>query len=134
VAPIDEDALTYRWSFESKPVDSYPVIDTTDPVHPSFLADLAGTYVVRLIVNDSLVDSAPDTVEITTGCTGDDISISNTTIPFGITACTATSSITVGPNVLLQPGAELWLDASWVSLEGGVTVETGAILQVGITP
>ena len=127
----DEDPLTYRWSFESVPPESFPELDTTDPVHPSFVADEAGTYVVRLIVNDSMIDSAPDTVEITAGCSGDVVTISDTTIPFGITECTATSSITIGPNVLVVSGGELWLHAPEVSLGGGVTVELGATLHAG---
>lgn len=131
---VDEDTLTYRWSFESLPVDSFTELDTTDPVHPGFVTDEAGTYVVRLIVNDSTVDSAPDTVEITAGCRGAVISISNTTIPFGVTECIATTSITVGPNVLVEPGAELWLLAPALSLTESVTVALGATLYMGPIP
>src|SRR5439155_11223744 len=38
-----------------------------DPVasRPTFVPDLAGTYVVQLIVNDGALDSAPDTAAIT---------------------------------------------------------------------
>lgn len=38
------------------------MLDTTDPVHPSFMVDVVGTYVVQLIVNDGTVDSGPNTV------------------------------------------------------------------------
>ncbi len=62
----DGDPLSYNWSLISVPTGSSAVLDTTDPVHPSFVADAAGSYVARLVVNDALLDSAPDTVIITT--------------------------------------------------------------------
>jgi hypothetical protein len=130
----DGDPLTYRWSFKSLPAESYPELDTTDPVHPSFVADVAGIYVARLIVNDSLVDSAPETVVITAGCVGTVLTISNTTIPVGITECTATSSITIGSNVLVISGGELLLDAPEVRIIENVTVELGATLNIGPIP
>ena len=36
---------------------------------PTFVADVAGTYIVQLIVNDGAVDSDPDTVVISTANT-----------------------------------------------------------------
>ena len=131
---VDEDPLTFHWSFVSLPAASNAVLDATDPVYPEFIADEAGAYVVRLIVNDSTEDSAPDTVEITainsTGCSGDVVTISNITIPIGITECIATTSITLGPDVVVVPGAELRLYSPSVSLGEGVTVEMGAVLLV----
>ena len=38
---------------------------TQRSVTPSFVADVAGTFVVRLVVNDTIVDSAPDNVTVT---------------------------------------------------------------------
>jgi hypothetical protein len=64
---VDGDPLTFSWSFSSVPAGSTAALDTADPVHPTFLVDVAGTYVVQLIVNDNNADSAPDTVDITTG-------------------------------------------------------------------
>ena len=60
--------------------------------------------------------------------------ISNTTVALGITECIATTSITVGPNVLVVNGAELWLDAPEIRIGGGVVVELGATLQAGSIP
>jgi len=34
-------------------------------VNPTFVADVTGTYVIQLIVNDGTVDSGTDTVTIT---------------------------------------------------------------------
>jgi len=63
---VDRDALTYSWSFRSVPTGSTAVLETTDPVHPTFVVDLHGTYVAQLIVNDGLLDSLPDSVSIST--------------------------------------------------------------------
>src|ERR1700722_1876628 len=64
---VDGDRLTYRWSLLSVPTGSNAVLSNTKSVKPTFLADLAGTYVAQLIVNDGWVSSPPDTVTITTG-------------------------------------------------------------------
>jgi len=62
----DGDRLTYQWSLISKPTGSgaYLVAPTSDK--PSFLADLEGNYIIKLIVNDGEVDSQPAYVTIST--------------------------------------------------------------------
>ncbi len=60
------DSLTYNWSFVSKPNGSDATLSSTGIVNPSFEVDLAGNYTVQLIVNDGTVNSAPDTVTIST--------------------------------------------------------------------
>jgi hypothetical protein len=131
---LDDDALTYHWSFESLPAGSSAVIDFTDPIYPEFIADESGTYLALLIVNDGMVDSAPDSVEITAGCSGDVVSVSNTTAPLGLTEYIASTSVTVGPNVLVVPGAILMLYAPDVGIRNEVTVELGAAFGVGSVP
>ena len=59
------DLLTYSWAFTSKPAGSGAVLSSATVVNPMFTADLAGSYVLNLIVNDGKVDSAPSTVTIT---------------------------------------------------------------------
>ena len=59
------DPLTYSWSLTSTPTGSGAVLSSPTSVSPTFTADLAGDYVVQLIVNDGTVDSAPKTVTIT---------------------------------------------------------------------
>ena len=59
------DMLTYTWSFESIPDNSTAVLSDTNLVSPTFVADLPGSYVIQLIVNDGLKDSVADTVLIT---------------------------------------------------------------------
>ena len=52
------DTLTYIWSFASKPTGSTAALSSTSALSPTFTADLAGTYVVNLIVNDGKVNSS----------------------------------------------------------------------------
>ena len=57
--------LTYSWSFISKPSGSAAVLSNATTATPTFTADLAGAYVVQLVVNDGTSDSTPDEVVIT---------------------------------------------------------------------
>lgn len=58
--------LTYLWSFLGVPGGSAAALSDPTIVNPTFTPDVAGTYVVQLVVNDGASDSAPDTVNITT--------------------------------------------------------------------
>ena len=60
----DSDTLTYKWSIQSKPENSTTTLSTTNSSHPTFRADVDGSYVIKLIVNDGTVDSSPTTVTI----------------------------------------------------------------------
>jgi len=60
----DGDTLSYAWSFSSRPSGSLAVFDDATSVSPSFTADLAGSYVAGLIVNDGAEESASATVSI----------------------------------------------------------------------
>jgi hypothetical protein len=62
-------ALTFRWSFPTRPPGSAATLSDPSAVQPTFVADRGGTYTVQLIVNDGKVDSAPDSVAITTSNT-----------------------------------------------------------------
>ncbi len=71
--------LDYAWSFFSLPVGSLAVLTGDDTSTPSFTADVAGTYVVQLVVTDEGgLSSDPDQVEISsdnlapTAAAGDD--------------------------------------------------------------
>jgi hypothetical protein len=67
------DPLTYKWSFVYKPANSAAELSAPSTVNPTFLPDLAGTYVVSLIVNDGQVDSDPNTLSITVVVSADPI-------------------------------------------------------------
>jgi hypothetical protein len=63
---VDGDRLTYQWTFVTVPTGSTAKLSSPTIVMPTFVADLAGDYVVRLLVNDGKVNSTQDTVTITT--------------------------------------------------------------------
>lgn len=65
----DGDTLTYNWSFTSRPIGSNAAFSDSTVVNPTFTADVDGTYVISLVVNDGTVDGAPDTVTITASLT-----------------------------------------------------------------
>jgi len=63
---VDGDPLTFSWSLISRPAGSAAILFAATTVSPSFLVDVSGDYVAQLIVNDGLVDSVADTVDIST--------------------------------------------------------------------
>lgn len=58
-------ALTFNWSFVLRPDGSLAVLSDPASPTPTFVPDLAGAYVVQLIVSDGAADSQPDTASIT---------------------------------------------------------------------
>ena len=63
---VDGHSLSYRWALLSTPANSTASLSLSTSANPYFMADVAGKYVVQLIVNDGVVDSFPSTVEIST--------------------------------------------------------------------
>lgn len=61
----DGDTLTYAWSIISSPPGSDAELSYVTTVNPTFVADLTGSYVIQLIVNDGTVNSVANTVTIT---------------------------------------------------------------------
>ena len=66
---VDGDPLTYLWSLISVPPGSHAAIGNARSVITTFTADLAGSYIAQLVVNDGYANSIPATVTITTGTT-----------------------------------------------------------------
>ena len=62
----DGDSLTFSWSLTTAPENSGAALSDPNGVNPTFDIDRPGTYVAQLIVNDGTVNSAADTVSITT--------------------------------------------------------------------
>jgi hypothetical protein len=60
----DGDTLGYSWSLSTLPNGSVAILSSDTDVAPSFVADVVGTYVISLIVNDAEVNSESDSVEI----------------------------------------------------------------------
>jgi hypothetical protein len=67
---VNGDLLAYRWAFTSKPNGSSATLSNAVSTKPTFTADVVGTYVLNLVVNDGKANSVADTVSI--------VSIANT--------------------------------------------------------
>ncbi|MCJ8268279.1 MAG: PKD domain-containing protein, partial [Psychrosphaera sp.] len=64
-ADPDGDELTYLWQFDARPEASSTTLENPTSVTPTFIADVVGDFVVILVVNDGIIDSAVDPVTIT---------------------------------------------------------------------
>jgi RHS repeat-associated protein len=64
----DSDGLpvTYQWALSNTPQGSTATLSSINTAGTSFTADLPGTYIAQLIVNDGFLSSPPATVKIST--------------------------------------------------------------------
>ncbi|WP_146186267.1 PKD domain-containing protein [Limnohabitans sp. WS1] len=60
----NNDALTFIWTLTSKPAGSTAILSSATSAMPTFTADVAGTYVASLVVNDGKVSSTVSTVTV----------------------------------------------------------------------
>jgi hypothetical protein len=60
----NNDPLTFSWAFVSKPAGSTADFSDASAAITDFVADLGGSYVVGLTVNDGMLDSDPNNVTI----------------------------------------------------------------------
>ena len=61
----NNDPLTYQWSIVIKPAGSTAVLSSPTSAQTSFSADMAGDYVISLVVNDGFLNSNPNNVTVT---------------------------------------------------------------------
>ena len=59
------DPLTYSWTLIARPTGSTATLSSSTAIKPTFTADLAGSYVATLVVNDGKVNSSTAPVSIT---------------------------------------------------------------------
>lgn len=59
------DALTYSWTLTARPTGSSATLSSSSAAKPTFTADLAGSYVATLVVNDGKINSSASMVSIT---------------------------------------------------------------------
>lgn len=91
----DNEGLSYQWAIQTKPEGSAAQLDDATATTPSFTADVDGTYVITLTVNDGAVDSAPDTVSVV-ATTANSVPIAN---------AGADQRVPIGVQVTLDGGA-----------------------------
>ncbi len=61
--------ISFNWSLIDKPVGSTAKLSSSTGATPTFVADLGGTYIAQLIVNNTFLNSTPSTVTFTTSNT-----------------------------------------------------------------
>ena len=110
----DGDALSYLWSFVSTPSGSEAVFDESTSEMPTFPADLVGTYVAQLVVNDGGLDSIPDEVTVVVVAPAPTVTI---TIPEPLSLATA-NPVTVEGTVD-DPLATITVDGTATSNNNG---------------
>lgn len=59
------DTLSYAWTLTGKPSGSSAALATANSAKATFKADVAGSFVATLVVNDGKASSAPTTVTVT---------------------------------------------------------------------
>ncbi len=109
----NKDALTFAWTLTAKPAGSTATLIQPASVKPSFTADVAGTYVATVVVNDGKVNSSPATASIIAVAPTDPIvptanaarDIADTRLAFDVAAMSGTASITLAASS--TPGATL---------------------------
>jgi RHS repeat-associated protein len=90
--------LSLAWSLIGKPPGSAALIAGSSSASPTFTADLAGDYVVQLIVHDGQVASAPDMVNI-------NASVSNTPPTVSLSAPLANQRFTAPATMIVSADA-----------------------------
>ena len=61
----NNDPITYKWSWGTKPTGSSTALSSATTAKPTFTVDIAGTYVITLIVSDGKQDSVIAATTIT---------------------------------------------------------------------
>ncbi len=90
----DGDILSYLWSIEQSPPGAKVFLSTKSSATPKLLTDVPGEYVISLIVNDGMRDSAPDSVLIT------------------VVEPNSTPTADAGPDLTIEAGKAIVLDGS----------------------
>jgi PKD domain len=120
----DNDTLSYAWTFLSKPAGSASTFVGADTAKPTFIPDVAGSYVASLIVNDGKVNSQPATVTVTTDAIAFDSMPSpfpSNMISYGFESSFLKS---LGDRVTLKPGSPRLLESITVGMSSWAC-ETG---------
>lgn len=123
----DGDTLSYLWSFDltTMPAGSTAILMGSTTATPTFVADVGGTYTIRLVVSDGYATSTVDTVTVTAGGqaapvanAGPDQAVSSGTV------VTLDGSLSYDPNT--EPITYSWFFVSYPA--GETPVLSGATL------
>ncbi|WP_342348104.1 PKD domain-containing protein [uncultured Nitrospira sp.] len=127
---VDGDALSFQWSLESRPQGSTATLLNPTFAQPTFIPNIPGTYVVRVVVSDEKASSSPDTVVI----------VAHAPLPLQLPALLITSPsegslvgmspITV-TGFVNDPNASVTVNGVSATVTGGVFLADGIVLHEG---
>src|SRR5262245_55039019 len=138
----DGQTLTYSWSLQSVPQGSTATLTNPASVNPTFVADLAGAYVIQLQVSDgSLTNNA--SVTVTASTAQGTLSFSATSLTFLSTqigqssaAQTVTVTNTSATTAVLFSAVTISGDFASSTTTGpcgaGVSIGPGATCTIGV--
>ena len=121
----DGDVLTYLWSFVSRPGGSAAALTGATTVSPTFIPDQSGIYVVQLIVNDGISNSAAVNVTITVANRG------NVVLPVVALVLGTQSALPVSLSVAAPAGGTTVLLMS--SIPARLSVPASVFIPAGAT-
>lgn len=116
------DSLAFRWRIASAPSGSRAALDDAQAERPMFTPDLAGDFVVELVVSDARHDSAPDRATITASADG--------SVRVGPgrrhrTPAEAAAAVAPGATVSIDPGTYRGDDAVATWWQDDLTIRAG---------
>jgi len=133
----DGNVLTYSWTLTTKPAGSAAQLSSSTAIRPTFTADVVGTYIASLIVNDGKINSATSTVTVnavaydTNGPTVSAITVDKTILDVSSTSQVIVATITVADETgidLTRLPSPYWfkttqvagtrIDSTWVKISG----------------
>jgi hypothetical protein len=89
------DTLFYAWTFTQRPAGSSATLSGANTVAPTFVADVAGVYIVQLIVSDSLTSSNPPATVTITAVGPNAITLTPNPLTIGTTTGAGTLTVTL---------------------------------------
>ncbi len=113
----NSDAISYSWSFTNRPNGSSASLLSTTAMKPTFTADVAGTYVLSLVVNDGTLNSSPDSVTvIATAVPNTALTFENNT-PYFISDCYSNDCPGIATSEINVAGAATSIEKVTITLD-----------------
>ena len=127
----NSDTLTYAWTLVSEPGGSSITLSGANTVSPTFTANVDGTYVFSLVVNDGQVDSAGVNVTITASTP--EVPVANA----GVDQSVLTNAVVTLDGTLSDPKGEA-ISYSWSIVSqpalSTITLSSTIVSQPTFTP
>ena len=123
----NKDLITYKWEFTSKPAGSGASLVSDTSAKPTFKADIAGTYVIKLVVSDGKLSSAAATATV--------VASLNNSAP--VAKAGAAQSVSVLADVTLDGTASLDADGNLLTYRWAIVSKpegSEAVLKFSTTP